>query len=373
MEDKLAIILSGGGMKGGWGAGVLLGLADKFKIREPEILVGCSASAGTGLYYVAGQYDNISNAWTSFFSKKKMTESFISWGWKGPSSAKEIFELFKSGKWKDYLPEKETFNFFNSSEWRSYYSRREIVNLFRFWKIIDIDYLVDEVFKKHKPTLNLDEVYSSRTDFLIPALNTKTGKMRYFSNKDKHFYAQNREGIIDAVKASMKVPLASGFSPKDVLKAFIPWGSSSIAEGLRSEVRVKNGTYCDSILTSSAQTHLRKVVRKGAKKILIIDLDPQNKYFDGEKVVIKKRLFDRERAVFNRWLNHQGDVFRDNYSHCEKRVENYVCPENIKIHTLELPRNLIGTLDNNEDLLRRSFDNGYQLSENDKYLENFLG
>jgi predicted patatin/cPLA2 family phospholipase len=358
MADKLAIILSGGGMKCGWGAGILCGLNREFGINNPDVLIGCSGSAGTSLYYLSEQYGSLHNAWTSLLSKKNIFESFISWGWKGPSSVKEIFDIVKSGKWKDYLPKKDAVSFFNSLEWKNY-SKREIVNLFRLWKIIDVDYLVDEIFKKYKS--DLDKIYFSETNLLIPALDIKGGEIKYFSNKDEYFSIQHRDEIIDAVRASMKMPLVSGFSPKDVLKSFIPGSSFSIAAGLKSEVYVKNGYYCDSILTSSAQTHIEKAVNQGANKILVIDHD-----------IPKKKLFDREKAIFNRWLNHQGNLCQSNYHNHVKWVENYVLPDNIKTYTLEMPRSLIGTLDNSEKLLRRSFDNGYDCAKRDRELYRFL-
>ena len=235
------------------------------------------------------------------------------------------------------------------------------MNLFRFWKIIDVDYLVDEIFKNQKPELDLDKVYSSRTKFLIPVLDTKTGKYGYFSNRDEYFSIKDREGIIDAVKASMKIPIASGFSPVNILKSINPWSESSVAAGLKSEVKVKNGTYCDSILTSSAYTHVKKAVNEGAKKILIIDHD-----------ISKSRFIDRERILFNRWLKSKDKKFQNNYHRCEKRIDSYVCPSDVQMYTLELPRSLIGTLDNNENLLKGAFEAGYELVKKDKGLFRFL-
>lgn len=86
--------MSGGGMKSSFGVGVILALAEKYNITEPFLLICGSGSAGTGSYYISKQYKSIRNIWTNLVSSK---------------------------------------NFINCK---------------RFWKIIDIDYLIDVIFKK---------------------------------------------------------------------------------------------------------------------------------------------------------------------------------------------------------------------------------
>jgi predicted patatin/cPLA2 family phospholipase len=48
---------------------------------------------------------------------------------------------------------------------------------------MDIDYLIDIVFKKQDP-LNVSNIYNSNIQFFVPATNSKTGEIKYFNNKD---------------------------------------------------------------------------------------------------------------------------------------------------------------------------------------------
>ena len=97
MNGKLALILSGGGMTCAYSAGATVGLVDKYNFKNPDIAIGSSGGAGTLAYYVAGQYDAIRNIWTNLLATRKF------------------------------------------------------INSLRFWKIIDIDYVIDVVFTKQEP------------------------------------------------------------------------------------------------------------------------------------------------------------------------------------------------------------------------------
>jgi predicted patatin/cPLA2 family phospholipase len=61
MPNKLAIIMSGGGMSCSYGAGVTTALIEKFNIINPDIVIARSGSAGTGSYFISKQYDSIKN------------------------------------------------------------------------------------------------------------------------------------------------------------------------------------------------------------------------------------------------------------------------------------------------------------------------
>jgi predicted patatin/cPLA2 family phospholipase len=380
VEDKLAIILSGGGFKGCYGAGILCELAEneKYGIKEPFIVSGHSSGALTCLGYIIQAYDFLENTWTNTVAKKGITRSFISWGWKGSSSLKDVYNIFRREKWKDCIPKKNLFKFFDSSEWKNY-SKQDIVNLLRPWKFIDVDYMIDEIFRKQKPLLDFNKVYSSPTKFLVSALDVKTGKMGYFSNRDQYLIEENPEGIIDICHGSAKLPIASGFSPKDIIKAFIPRSSSSIADGLRAEVKVKEGRgdercICDSLLTSSCWTHVERVVNEGADKILIIDHDS----YEGYNSPYDEEHSDRETRLFNFWFNRQSENFQKNYRICKERARDYFEIEIPKLkadgvlHTITMPKGLIGTLVNNEKRLREVFPIGREFVDTDEELFRFL-
>lgn len=130
MTKKLAIIACGGGMTCSYSASVVCALAKEFKITDPDIVIASSGSSGTMAYFVAKQYQSIENIWKNLL----WTKRFVNW--------------------------------------------------YRFWKIMNIDYLIDEVFKKKDP-LNTVNLSFSKINFLVSVTDDTTGKLKYFSNKNK--------------------------------------------------------------------------------------------------------------------------------------------------------------------------------------------
>ena len=90
---KTAIICAGGGMRSAHGGGFLYALGTQLNIR-PDIIVASSGNAGNAIYFCAEQFDDLKNIWLERLS----TSKFISF--------------------------------------------------LRPFRVMDIDYLVDEVFKK---------------------------------------------------------------------------------------------------------------------------------------------------------------------------------------------------------------------------------
>lgn len=85
-------------MRSAHGGGFLCALAQELGIATPDILVASSGDAGNILYFSAGQYESIKRIWEKLLS----TPKFI-------------------------------------SPWR-------------FWRVMDIDYLIDTVFKERTGT-----------------------------------------------------------------------------------------------------------------------------------------------------------------------------------------------------------------------------
>lgn len=272
VKDRLAIIISGGGMKCGWGAGIIGGLAQRRKIlgiemKTPFVIIGASGSAPTAVCDTTNQHEMLLSIWKNNLSTK------------------------------------------------------EIINGFK----IHINHLVDEVIRKKG--FDLDSFYKSETNCLIPAIDINKGEIEYFSNKDKYFLDYfHRDEIFEVVKASMTMPVFSRLKP----------------------VKVRDSIYCDSILTSSAQTHLEKVIEMGANKVLIIDHDPK-----------KNKLVDPEKLSFNYWSKLQSDEFQNNYHELEEKVKNYILPRDVEILKLDIPEWLsVTTLNNDKKVLRESVDYG---------------
>jgi predicted patatin/cPLA2 family phospholipase len=275
MPDKLAIIMSGGGMKASFNAGVLLALIDKYKITDPYLLICSSGSAGTGAYYVAKQYDSIKSIWEKLLSSK------------------------------------------------------EVLNRWRLWKILDIDYLIDDIFKKQNP-LDEEKVYQSKIKFLISSFNQKTGEIIYFNNRDNM-------NVFESMRASKAVPIIYKFIPS---------------------VKIKRSLYFDPVLTFRADIHLKEAIKEGATKILLINNSP----YKSNKL---------EKIFYKIWLLFQK--CRKNYLKTEKELLNYKLPENIKTYTIFPKSKLkIGIIDNDKDSIHQAIDQGYNETLKDKSLESFL-
>jgi len=275
MDNKLAIIMSGGGMKASFNAGVLLALLEKYKITDPYLLICSSGSAGTGAYYVSRQYDSIKSIWEKI------------------------------------LPSKT------------------ILNQWRLWKILDIDYLIDEVFKKQNP-LDEEKVYQSKINFLISSFNQETGQIMYFDN-------HNNMNVFESMRASKAIPMIYKLVPS---------------------VKVKQSLYFDPVISFRADIHLKKAVEFGANKIIMISNTPPNGY-----------LF--ENICFRIWLLFQK--CRKPYNKTEKELFNYKISQNIKTLKISPKKKLtIGFIDNDKELIQAAIKQAYQETMTNKELQCFL-
>lgn len=148
-ENKFSVVMSGGGMKCCWSAGFLLGLAAEGLV--PTSIIAKSGSAGTAAYLSSGQVGSVRKIWV------------------------------------DYL------------------SGNRFINFWRFGKIIDIDYLVDDVCGKEEK-IDFVKLRESNIKIIIPAYNATLRKTEYFSNHDLSplvFKATNAVPMIYGSKVMM--------------------------------------------------------------------------------------------------------------------------------------------------------------------------
>lgn len=184
--DLTAIVCSGGGMKSAHGAGFLYALAMKLGITSPDIMVGSSGDAGNVLYFSAGNYEGIKRIWTQLLS----TPHFIS--------------------------------------------------PLRFWRVMDIDYLIDTVFKKQEP-MDIDKLNSSLIHWFVSVSDFDTGRTRYVSEVDAL-------DPFEVLRATTAVPIIFG-----------------------KKIPIADKRYIDGELGPTLQDHITHVLRQGAKRILIIN------------------------------------------------------------------------------------------------------
>lgn len=265
--------MSGGGMACSYGAGTLLALRQKYDFKNPDIIIAGSGGAGTAAYFVSGQYDSIKNIWSNLLSTKKF------------------------------------------------------INLFRFWRVIDIDYLIDEVFKK-QDILDKEKVFNSSINFLVPLTNAETGRVKYFSNRSKI-------NIFEVMRATKALPIL-----------------------FNKSIRIQGKHYCDSYMATSLRHNALKAIELGADKLIIVDNEAHN--------VLKYTIF-KILAVTKR-----GE-FRDNYSRYLKEMASIEFPSNVQVIFLEPKKRLkVTTLNNNQKMLKETIQQGFRETTRNRALKKLL-
>lgn len=180
-------------MRCSFGAGALLALAEHHGIREPDIFICASGSAGTATYYRSGQYDSIRAIWSGRLSTKRF------------------------------------------------------INFARVSKVIDIDYLIDTVFGREEP-LDLEAFGRSPIHQVVAALNLKSGSLDYLE--------PNEANVLEVLRATKAMPLAYKMHPGVVIDG-TPYCDSPISTRSRSHVRRAVELGADTIITINSDTDLR--------------------------------------------------------------------------------------------------------------------
>ena len=148
-NPDIGIVCGGGGMTCAYSAGALEAILKHHGFATPKVLIGGCGGSGNCAYYAAGQSDVGRHIWTNLLTDGQM----ISW---------------------------------------------------RRWPVLDLDYLVNKVFRKQVP-LNVGKIKTNKhTHFFIPASNTKTGCLRYFSNHDRDI------DVFNVLIAAKTIPLVAG-------------------------------------------------------------------------------------------------------------------------------------------------------------------
>lgn len=273
MIKKLAIILSGGGMTSVYSAGVVEALVKEHGFSNPDILISASGGAGTATYYLTGQNSKFKPIWTEVLAKKGFA------------------------------------------------------NIFRIWKVIDIDYLIDVVFKKLEP-LDVAKVVSSKIKYYISAINYQTGMVEYFSD-------WNNNDIFEAMRASKYIPMV-----------------------VKGSVLINGQSYGDSGLSSNPGIHILKALELGASHILVIDTKGFNS-ING--------------LVCRLWLLFKSRQFKKNYYQQQLRAQNIAIPEQVKLFKIyPLKKPVVGPVTNQPAKLRQTYDQGYQECRDNRDLKDFL-
>lgn len=267
---KTAIVVSGGGMASSYITGALVALVEKYNIKTPDIIIGGSGSAAPIAYYTSQQYEFL-------------------------------------------------------KEWINKIPTKKVINFLRFWKILDINFLINTFFKKTIP-LNTKKVKSSKTELIIGAFEQDTGKIKYFSSK--------KDNILKAIKATKSIPI------------------------LTKPVKIKNHKYNDSFLSCSVKLNIIKCIEKNIKTIIVIHKGEAN---------FKGKL---QRIPFYIWLFLKGKKVFNTYMKKRKQEQNYKIPSNIKIITITPKKPFDAyNLTRDKKILKYLYKQGYKDALNNKELK----
>lgn len=174
-------------MRSAHGAGFLWALARKLHITDPDIIIGTSGNAGNALYYVSRQYDSAVHVWCSGML----------------------------------------------STWK-------FISFWRPWRILNVDYLVDTVFKQKEP-LDTDALKTSRIDWFVPAMDSHSGTPRYFNKHDAL-------DIYEVLRAAKAIPIFYG-----------------------RRLLLLGKTYLDGELGPTAEDHVNFAIEQGADRIVLVN------------------------------------------------------------------------------------------------------
>ncbi len=185
-SPPFSLVLSGGGMRCAWSGGFITGLQDLGLI--PKTIVANSGNAGSSIYFVTNQIRSIKRIYTEHLPGNR----FIRW--------------------------------------------------WRLSKIMDIDFLVDDVFKMREP-IDWDALSFSPTQVYIACFNITKQKFDYFSN-DSITY--------EVLRAAKAVPLIYG-----------------------KKVIIDDDVYTDMSL--SPYTSIKNMQPNLSEKVICIDVREKNK------------------------------------------------------------------------------------------------
>ncbi len=259
MKDKAAIVIAWGWMSASYWVWCILSLVHEHKITDPDIVIAGSWSTGTMAYYVAKQYDSIENIRSNLLSTKKF------------------------------------------------------INFRRFWKIIDIDYLIDDIFKK-QDHLHAQSIYDSKIDFYISVTNNDTWKVEYLSNHDQI-------DIFEAMRASKAMPIF-----------------------YRKSIHIQWKKYIDTPNSTGIELKIGKAIGLWANKIIIIDS-------------LKKTP---KRMVFLIIL-FKSKKFKQNFRKEYYTRRKYIIPKNIQTVIVNPQHKLnIWILQNDRQTLVNMINQGYR-------------
>ena len=247
-------------MRCAYSAGALLALYEKYGLSEPLVLGAASGSAGNAFYYLSRQYPLARTVWTKYLHDPQF--------------------LTKRGA-------------------------------------VNIDYLVDTVFKKKAP-LDTKTLSKTKTRFYIPVTNATTGKTEFISNDSFFDY-------FETLRAAKALPIVYG-----------------------KKVRLGLKKYIDGDMTENIEDLAKKVLSTGVTTLITINCEPAQRDTVSKVFLNAKALLSRaplRRAMLK-----------------DLSVPPGLCPTKVGVRAYCISpskRLTVGTLSGTKEALKDTFDLGY--------------
>lgn len=271
-KKKLVIVMSGGAMNCAYGAGFLSALSS-FNLPKDTAIIAASGNAGNATYFASGQGEVGRDVWVEYLSGDRLIN----------------------------------------------YRRR---------KILDIDYLVDEIFKKQFP-LDVAQMRNSDIEVIVPAICYETAYIKYFSSRD------NNLDWFEVLRAAKALPIVYG-----------------------KRVNIGGLHYFDTPYSSSWDVHIQKAESLGATHLIVVDLNKlyPNRASGWIGEFIARNFFFSSDDVYNP-IHLQN---RENY---QKNTENQIYIR---------PKFLLDNLETDRAEIAKLWDSGLNDALNNVNLKNLL-
>lgn len=271
-RQKLVIVMSGGAMNCAYGAGFLEGLAT-LKLPKKFTVIAAPGNAGNATYFASGQKAYMKNAWIELFSGNRLIN-------------------------------------------------------FRRSPVLDIDYVIDIVFKKEFP-LDIANMQNSGVEVVVPATCFETGELAYFDSKDTNL------DWFEVLRAAKALPIVYG-----------------------KKIQIGSLHYFDTPHSSSWATHLDKTEDLGATHTIIVNLNRlyNNKFVAAIGEYVVKNYFFADKEHYHP---------HDNPKKAGYEVET---PNNVFIRPEELGDNL----ETKKEAIQALWQRGYDEAISNKNLKQML-
>jgi len=197
-ELRLGLVVQGGGMRGVYSMGALVALEEAGLAAAFDIVIGSSSGAINAAYFLSGQ-------------------------------AAEAVDLYLH-----------------------HINNRLFINMLRPWRIVDIDFMVDEVMKRRRP-LKMETLWASPSLLEVIVVNAENGQPQVITNRDDCY------DFYEVMRATAALP---GFYNKRVRLGGALYVDGGLVDALPTARAFNDGA--DAVLTIATRMRGYRDQQSGA-------------------------------------------------------------------------------------------------------------